>query len=54
MRILCGMEPVKDPKIPFYIFDASNAADAGTPPALSTGYGEAYKAGYDQLWQIAQ
>jgi ribose transport system substrate-binding protein len=52
MRILCGLAPVKDPKIPFYIFDASNAADAGKPPALSTGYGNAYLAGYARLWML--
>lgn len=54
MRILCDLAPVKDPKIPFYIFDASNAADAGNPPALSAGYGDAYKEGYDKLWQLAR
>lgn len=52
MRILCGLEPVADPRIPFYIFDASNAADAGTPPQLSTGYGEAYLKGYRELWKL--
>jgi ribose transport system substrate-binding protein len=50
MRVLCNMEPLKDPKVPFYVFDASNAADAGNPPALSTGYGDAYKTGYAKLW----
>jgi ribose transport system substrate-binding protein len=54
MRLLCGLEPVKDPKIPFYIFDKSNADSAGKPPQLSTGYGEAYVEGYRQLWKLAQ
>lgn len=54
MRILCGLEPVKDPKIPFYIFDKSNADSAGKPPQLSTGYGNAYVEGYRQLWKLAQ
>ena len=49
MRILCGLEPVADPKIPFYIFDKSNAEDAGEPPQLSTGYGDAYIAGYESF-----
>ena len=52
MRILCGLEPVKDPKIPFYIFDEKNAHTAGTPPQLSTGYGDAYRAGYRKLWGL--
>ena len=52
MRILCGLEPVKDPKIPFYIFDAANAANAGKPPQLSTGYGNAYQAGYAKQWKL--
>ncbi len=54
MRILCGLNPVKDPKIPFYIFDASNAANAGTPPQLSTGYGNAYQAGYAAEWKLQE
>ena len=52
MRILCGLQPVKDPKVPFYIFDASNAASAGTPPKASVGYGDAYVNGYRKLWQL--
>lgn len=50
MRIMCGLAPVKDPKIPFYIFDKNNAHTAGTPPELSKGYGDAYIAGYRKLW----
>ncbi|RWI87910.1 sugar ABC transporter substrate-binding protein [Mesorhizobium sp.] len=52
MRMLCGLPPVKDPKVPLYIFDASNAASAGTPPKISTGYGDAYVAGYRKLWGL--
>lgn len=52
MRLLCGLPPVKDPKVPLYIFDASNAASAGTPPQISTGYGDAYIAGYRKLWGL--
>jgi ribose transport system substrate-binding protein len=52
MRLLCGIEPIDDPKIPFYIFDQSNADDAGDPPQLSTGYGDAYITGYDELWGL--
>jgi ribose transport system substrate-binding protein len=52
MRILCGLPEIKDPKIPFYIFDKSNADSAGKPPQLSTGYGDAYLKGYSKLWKL--
>jgi len=52
MRMLCGLDPVTDPKIPFYIFDRNNAKNAGTPPKLSTGYGDAYVQGYTKLWKL--
>jgi len=51
LRRMCGMTPIKNPQIPLYIFDASNAKDAGTPPKLSQGYGDAYIAGYQKLWK---
>jgi ribose transport system substrate-binding protein len=52
MRILCGLPQVRDAKIPFYIFDSHNAADAGKPPQLSQGYGAAYIDGYEKLWKL--
>ena len=52
MRRLCGLTVVNDPKIPFLIFDKSNAATAGTPPVNSQGYGDAYQAGFRQLWKL--
>lgn len=52
MRIVCGLPPVTDPRIPFYIFDEHNAMDAGAPPQLSQGYGDAYVDGYAKLWQL--
>jgi len=52
MRMLCKLPEVHDPKIPFYIFDSHNAADAGHPPELSKGYGDAYVAGYAKLWEL--
>jgi ribose transport system substrate-binding protein len=51
MRLLCGM-PMVNPRIPFYIFTKANAKDAGTPPQLSRGYGDAYIDGYVKLWQL--
>jgi ribose transport system substrate-binding protein len=52
MRRLCGLTVVNDPKIPFLIFDKSNADTAGTPPVDSQGYGDAYQAGFRQLWKL--
>lgn len=52
MRILCGLPQVKDPKIPFLVFDSQNVATAGTPPKVSTGYGDAYVEGYRRLWKL--
>jgi ribose transport system substrate-binding protein len=43
---------VSDPKIPFYLFTQANAKDAGTPPQLSKGYGNAYEKGFSDLWQL--
>jgi ribose transport system substrate-binding protein len=51
MRRLCGL-PMVNPRIPFYIFTEENAKDAGVPPELSRGYGEAYIEGYAKLWQL--
>jgi ribose transport system substrate-binding protein len=52
MRIVCHLPEIANPNIPFYIFDSHNATDAGTPPQLSQGYGNAYVEGYDKLWQL--
>src|SRR3984957_9631041 len=52
MRRICGLPLVSDPKIPFYIFTKANAKDAGTPPQLSQGYGDAYVKGYADLWKL--
>jgi ribose transport system substrate-binding protein len=52
LRRICGMTPVTNPQIPLYIFDAANAGDAGTPPQLSKGYGDAYVSGYAKLWKL--
>ena len=52
MRLICSLEPVADPKIPLLIFDADNAATAGSPAEPSKGYGDAYLAGYKELWKL--
>jgi ribose transport system substrate-binding protein len=52
MRRVCRLPLVSDPKIPFLMFTAENAKDAGTPPQLSQGYGDAYVKGFRDLWQL--
>ncbi len=52
MRIACHLPPVTDPHIPLYVFDKSNAGEAGTPPQSSMGYGDAYLSGYAKLWKM--
>lgn len=52
MRLVCGLPPVHDPKIPFMIFDKHNAATAGNPAKASKGYGDAYLAGFKALWKL--
>jgi ribose transport system substrate-binding protein len=52
LRLVGGMEPVKDHKIPFRLFDKSNVAEAGTPPSETKGYGDSYRSGYGKLWGL--
>ncbi len=52
MRLVCGLPAVTDPKIPFMLFDKNNAASAGNPAEPSKGYGDAYIAGFKDLWKL--
>jgi ribose transport system substrate-binding protein len=54
MRLIAGMEPVKDTHCPVHIFDATNADSAGHPPKPSTGYGTEYLKEYRKLWGLAE
>lgn len=54
MRTLCGLPEVKNENMPLYIWDKSNIDKAGTPPTVSTGYGDAYIDGYNKLWGLSQ
>ncbi len=51
-RILTGAPQVPggDEQINVRVFDASNVAQAGTPPDADRGYGDAYVRGYEALW----
>lgn len=51
-RDLCGLPIPEKLNVPFYIFDAENAATAGTPAQFDTGYGDAYISGFRSLWGL--
>jgi ribose transport system substrate-binding protein len=49
-------EPVPEnsyEKAPLLVFTKDNVADAGTPPDPAKGYGDAYEAGFDELWGLS-
>jgi len=50
-RILLKKPTVKE-SAPVRIFDSSNASEAGAPPELTKGYGDAYEAGFTKLWGL--
>jgi ribose transport system substrate-binding protein len=51
MRALCNL-PVPDKlNVPLYIFDSSNAADAGVPAEFNKGYGDGVS-GFAKLWEL--
>ncbi|MCM6761215.1 sugar ABC transporter substrate-binding protein [Rathayibacter sp. ZW T2_19] len=52
-RVLSGVDPIADgnEQTPVRVIDDSNVDDMGTPPGTETGYGDAYIAGYESLWQ---
>jgi ribose transport system substrate-binding protein len=54
LRGLCGLPVPKDIGVPFYIFDAANAKEAGVPAQFDRGYGSDYVTGFRKLWGLAQ
>ena len=53
MRDMCGLPMPAKLKIPYYIFDAKNVADAGVPAQFSQGYGgQTYKDDFKKLWMM--
>jgi ribose transport system substrate-binding protein len=40
-------------KAPLLVFTKANVANAGTPPDPAKGYGDAYEAGFDELWGLS-
>ena len=54
MRLLCGLDPIRDSKVPLRIFTADNVAEAGEPADAALGYGDSYVAGFQGLWAAAE
>jgi len=54
LRILSGAGPVPytTSPTPVRIWDTSNIAQAGSPPAATKGYGNAYIPGFEKLWGV--
>lgn len=52
MRDMCGLKTYSALYVPFYLFDSSNAKNAGTPADFDRGYGDQHVAGYDKLWML--
>ena len=54
MRLLCGLEPIVDSKVPLRVFTAENIGEVGNPAKASAGYGDAYQEGYRSLWMMSE
>jgi ribose transport system substrate-binding protein len=52
MRLLCGLDPIVDSKVPLRVFTAENISEVGNPAEASSGYGDAYVEGYRTLWMM--
>jgi ribose transport system substrate-binding protein len=50
MRIMGGLAPVKNARVPVRVFDKSNIAQAGG--AFTGGWGNSYASGYQKLWGL--
>jgi len=52
MRLIGGLDPVKDPHLPLRVFDQDNIDEAGTNAQTAEGFGDSYVAGYRKLWGL--
>jgi ribose transport system substrate-binding protein len=50
MRIMGGLPPVQNARVPVRVFDKSNIAQAGS--AYTSGWGSSYVGGYQKLWGL--
>jgi ribose transport system substrate-binding protein len=51
MRIMGGLAPVKNARVPVRVFDRSNIGQAG--PKFTSGWGTSYVSGYRRLWGLS-
>jgi ribose transport system substrate-binding protein len=51
MRIMGGLPAVKNARVPVRYFDSSNIGQAGA--GFTSGFGDAYIAGYKKLWGVS-
>jgi ribose transport system substrate-binding protein len=52
MRIMGGLRPVRNARVPVRVFDRSNIAQAG--PRFTGGWGNQYVPGYRRLWGLSR
>jgi ribose transport system substrate-binding protein len=50
MRIMGGLEPVENARVPVRVFDDSNIEETGDD--FTGGFGDEYVAGYERLWGL--
>ena len=50
MRIMGGLKPVRNARVPVRVFDRSNIGQAG--PNFTSGWGNSYVSGYRKLWGL--
>ena len=50
MRIMGGLPPVKNARVPVRVFDKSNISQAGS--SFTSGWGNSYIGGYQKLWGL--
>jgi ribose transport system substrate-binding protein len=50
MRIMGGLKPVKNARVPVRVFDKTNIGQAG--PKFTSGWGNSYVSGYRKLWGL--
>ncbi len=50
MRIMGGLKPVRNARVPVRVFDEANIDQAG--PKFTSGWGTSYRPGYRKLWGL--
>jgi ribose transport system substrate-binding protein len=49
-RVVAGVPAARSEHTALRVFDHADVGQAGTPPRIDQGYGNAYVAGYERLW----